>query len=93
MIRGIKYIFRSDILYCRNEPPQLCDSESLAISYLEQAKTSEKNGIHFLIRTDNEEQDYFFFFVLSCEGDFEGAISWYKKAFKLCPTLEDKKVI
>lgn len=68
VVGGMKYIFRSDILFRRNEPPQLCDSESLAISYLEQAKACEN------------------------EGDFEGAVKWYKKAFRLCPTLEDKKV-
>lgn len=37
---------------------------------------------------------FFFFILLFCDnlGDFEGAVKWYKKAFRLCPTLEDKKV-
>jgi hypothetical protein len=44
LLEGLKYILRSDIMFQRNEPPQLCDSESKALNYLEQAKVYEREG-------------------------------------------------
>jgi len=66
---GMKYILRSDIMFARNEPPQLCDSESKAIAFIDLAKQYE------------------------IEGNFEGAVQFYKKAFRLCPELENKQCL
>jgi len=41
---GVKYLMRSDIMFQRQDPPNIDPKEQLALSLLSQAQTKEKEG-------------------------------------------------
>jgi len=44
LLSGVKYIMRSDIMFQRQDPPNIDPKEQLALSLLSQAQSKEKEG-------------------------------------------------